>query len=491
MRSDYDVVIAGAGVAGMVTAVSAAHHSDQNLRILVIDRNARSEVGKKTVSGWVCGDAVSKNSLEYLASKLGIRYGSPEVEHAVHGVVAYSPDHSSKAVFDGEGYVLNRKLLPQKQMNDAERLGVEFRYEASAEGLHAEGGGIRGVHCRSTRDNSTFNLTAKLVVDATGSASRLRTGLPIESFIEKEIDKDNDMESTGRYILKFDVGERDPTFFDQDYCIIHLDQEIAPGGYAWVFPKGENKVNIGLGVQKRVLDARNRRMGRRDNLQSLIDEYVRRNPVIKNWRLADGDEDKGNAKGSWQVPVRRQNDCMVADGYMIIGDAAWMPRPVDAGGIGPTVYASVIAGSVIAEALEAADTTERGLWKFNTEYVRTYGYRMASFEILRRFLQTLSNEDLNYGMKHFLGEDDVESIARREHPEFKRVGYGSAVRILWALPRLALARGLRYTAMKSRKLIQHYMNYPSSPDGFPEWQSKFRAELREAYTRFSGSRTST
>jgi hypothetical protein len=110
---------------------------------------------------------------------------------------------------------------------------------------------------------------------------------------------------------------------------------------------------------------------------------------------------------------------------------------------------------------------------------------MASSEILRRFLQILTNEDLNYGMKHFLGQDDVDSITRREHPEFKRVSLGNPSRILWALPRLALARGLRYTAQKSMQLIQHYMNYPNSPDGFQEWHGRFMAELREAYAKFS------
>jgi len=485
MEPDYDVIIAGAGVAGMITAASAAKRSNQSLRILVVDRNPRSQAGMKTATGWVCGDAVSKGSLDYLASEVGIHYSKPELERSIHGVVAYSPDHKSKAMFDGQGFVLNRKLLPQRQLNDAEKLGVEFLFETYADALIHEDGFVKGIHCRSSKDNSSFKKAAKLVVDATGSASRLRTSLPIKSYIEKEIDKENDMESTGRYILKFEVGKKDGTFFDPDYCIIHLDQKIAPGGYAWVFPKGENKVNIGLGIQKRILERRNKELGRNDTLQSLIDEYVRTNPVIKNWKLADGSEDKGNERGNWQVPVRRQNDCMVANGYMIVGDAAWMPRPIDAGGIGPAIYASTIAGKVVAEALQANDTSEAGLWKFNTEYVRTYGYRMASSEVLRRFLQILSNDDLNYGMKHFLGQDDVDSIIRREHPEFKQVGFGSPAKILWALPRLALARGLRYTAEKSRKLIQHYMNYPNSPNGFPEWHDKFMAELHEAYARFS------
>ncbi len=485
MNNDYDVIIAGAGIAGMVTAVSTAKHSRQNFKILVIDRNSRQEVGKKTGSGWVCGDAVSKNSLDFLAKEVGIRYGKPEVEHSVKGVVAFSPDHSSKAMFDGEGFLLNRRLLPERQINDAEKMGVEFQFDTYADGLIAEDGFIKGVQCRSAKDNSMSKKTAKLVVDATGSASRLRTGLPIKSYIEKEIDKENDMESTGRYILEFEHGAEDITFFDPDYCIIHLDQEIAPGGYAWVFPKGKDKMNVGLGVQKRLLEKRNKKLGREDTLQSLIDEYVRTNPVIKRWKLAEGSEDQGNTKGSWQVPVRRQNDCLVGNGYMIVGDAAWMPRPIDAGGIGPAIYASTIAGRVVAEALQRNDLSERGLWKFNTEYVRTYGYRMASFEILRRFLQIINNDDLNYGIKHFLGQDDIESITRREHPEFKRVGYGNPGRIIWALGRLPLARGLRYAAEKSRKLITHYTNYPSSPDGFEDWHGKFLLELQEAYARFT------
>lgn len=483
MEFDHDVIVAGGGIAGLITASSVAHHSKQNLSILVIDRNPQSEMGKKTGGGWVCGDAVSNASLEFLESHVGIKYGKPELERTVQGVVAYSPDHQSKAAFDGQGFILNRRLLPERQRRDAEKLGVQFQFNAYADSLIAEDGFIRGVRCRSAKDNSTFKKTAKIVVDATGSASRLRTSLPINSYIEKEIDKEQDMESTGRYIITFEVAKDDKTYFDPDYAIIHLDQKIAPGGYAWVFPKGENKANVGLGVAQRILVERNRAYGRNDTLSSLILDYVRTNPAIKNWKLAEGQEDEGNSKGNWQVPIRRQNDCLVANGYLIVGDAAWMPRPIDAGGIGPAIYASCIAGSVITEALEAGDVSERGLWKFNVEYVKTYGNRMASSEILRRFLQTLSNEDLNYGMKHFLSQEDVDRIIKREQPDFKRASQVS--KLLWALPRLGLAKGLQYTAIKNKQLLQHYANYPQSPDGFTAWHNTFMAELREAYARLS------
>ena len=485
LKVDYDVIVAGGGLAGLITAASISSFSKQNLKILVVDRNPQPQTGKKTSHGWICGDAVSKRSIDYLSSEIGITYGKPELEHPVKGVVAYSPDHQTPILFDGEGYVLNRKLWPQRQLKDAEKFGVEFKFDISLESLCAESGFIIGVEGTDLAEKSSFKKTARVVVDATGSASKLRQNLPIRSHIQKEIDKENDLEATGRYILDFDHGKEDKTYFDPDYCIIHLDQDMAPGGYAWVFPKGNNKVNIGLGIQNKSLNARNKRLGKKDTLQALIDQYVRENPVISNFRLSDGDEDRGNVKGNWQVPVRRQNDCMVGNGYLLVGDAAWMPRPIDAGGIGPAIYASVIAGRVIAHALESNDASEKLLWNYNVDYMKAYGYQMASFEVLRRYLQTLPNREISYGMKHFLSTDDVEKITKREHPKFDRVKFFNPIMWLRIMIHFHLASSLGYTANKSKSLIAVYEDYPKSPEGFPHWHRNLMAELAEAYQRFS------
>ena len=62
-----------------------------------------------------------------MTSRIGIAWDSPEIEHPVKGVVAYSPNHETSVSFDGEGYILNRKLLPQKQLKDVLKLGVEMK----------------------------------------------------------------------------------------------------------------------------------------------------------------------------------------------------------------------------------------------------------------------------------------------------------------------------------------------------------------------------
>ena len=485
MPRDYDVIVAGGGMTGLITATSIAKFTNQNKRILVIDRNDEVNPARKNISGWTCGDAVSKRSVDFYSKEVGITYEQPELEHKVKGVVAFSPDRETKVSFDGEGYVLNRKVLGLRQVEDAKKLGVEFLFETESEKLLSENGFITGVEILD-KDKQRKTLTAKIVVDATGSASKLRQNLPLaNSFMEKQIDRENDMETTGRYILEFDSGETDVSLYDKDYCIIHLNQDIAPGGYAWVFPKSENKVNIGLGVQKKRLVTRNQRLGKNDTLQSLIDEYISSNTSIKNYKISTDVDDSGNTRGNWQVPVRRQNDCMVENGYVIVGDAAWLPRPIDAGGIGPGIFASVIAGKTIANALEAEDYSQNSLWNYNTEYVRNYGYQMASFEILRRFLQIVLNEKISYGMKHFLSADDVEKITSREHPSFDKVNMFNPLMLYKILTHWNLAKELRYTATKSNALVTHSQNYPDSPESFPEWQNKLHLLLNDAYSRFS------
>jgi digeranylgeranylglycerophospholipid reductase len=477
---DYDVIIAGGGMAGLITAVSIAVYSKQKARTLVVDRNPPQDPGKKTINGWTCGDAVSKRSVDYIADNIGIRYGSPELQHPVDGVLVYSPDHETKVLFEGQGFILNRKILPHRQVEDAKKLGVDFAFNVICDRVYSEDGFVRGVTGRSMPDGTPFKKTAKMVIDAAGSATKLRPNLPFQTKIDADIDRD-DLESTGRYIFDFEVSAEDSTWFDPKYALIHLDQYLAPGGYCWSFPRGKNKVNIGLGVQKKALDERNRKSGKKEGLQDLIDQYVGMNKVIKNPVQSKEVEDIGNTKGSWQVSVRRHNDCLVANGYAIVGDAAWMARPIDAGGIGPSIYASVMLGKVVAQSIEANDTSEERLWQYNLDYMKHHGYQMASFEVLRRYLQTLNNEQISYGMKHFLSEDDISSIVNREHPRFSRLRLLNPAMMVRIAKEPKLASGLKHTADSSEELISHNMNYPEKATGFAVWKSQLLAKLQEAF----------
>ena len=480
--TDYDVIVAGGGLAGTVTAQSVAHHANQNLRILVVDRNPHMLPGQKSVAGWICGDAVSKEAVDYMSERINIKWTEPEIEHHVKGVMAFSPDRETSIPFDGDGYMLNRRVLPEVQNDRAVQMGVSFDFNINLMGLIYEQDQVAGVRGINTETKEPYKKTARIVIDATGMTSMLRNQISNTTKMERKIDR-QDVESTGRHIMYFEDGEQDLSEFDPDYCIIHLDQDIAPGGYGWVFPKGKNKVNIGLGVEKTLLEARNKRLGKKDNVTTLINEYVARNKAIKNPRVSSDESDRENATGNFQVSVRRQNDCMVAGGFILVGDSAWMPKPLDAGGIGPALVAGTIAGRCAVEAIEAGDCSEAGLWSYNKEFINEYGYKTAGLEIFRRLIQTLTNDQISYGMKHFLGNLDVEAISKGEHPDFG--GLGKLSMIIRGALNKKLAEGLRFTTQQNKILTQHYYNYPDTPDGFEEWKATLYKVLDESNSRLA------
>ncbi|MFZ1875892.1 MAG: dehydrogenase, partial [Nitrososphaeraceae archaeon] len=220
---------------------------------------------------------------------------------------------------------------------------------------------------------------------------------------------------------------------------------------------------------QKALDQRNKKSENKVNLKALIDNYLNSNPAVHNPKLSDDHHDIGNSWGTWQVSVRRLNDCMVATGYLLVGDSAWMPKPLDAGGIGPAIIAATLAGKHAVNAIQRGDVSEAGLWEYNKDFIDEYGYKTAGLEVFRRMLQGLSNDEINYGMKHFISRFDVEKITNGEHPEF---GLVSKMGLVFAsVMNQKLASSLKRTAEVNALLVKHYNDYPSNPDGFTEWQN--------------------
>ena len=482
METDYDVIVAGGGLTGTIVAQSISHYSNQNLKIISIDRNPENLPGRKSSPGWTCGDACSKEAVDFMTERIKVPWTRPEIEHDVKGVMAFSPDKETAIPFDGDGYMLNRQKLPEIQNARTKKMGVNFDFEINLTGLIYDGQQVIGVQGIDNKTKQAYKKTAKIVVDATGITSMLRNQLENSTKIEKKIDR-RDVESTGRHIMYFEPGKKDLTEFDPDFCIIHLDQDIAPGGYGWVFPKGDTKVNIGLGVEKSLLEQRNKRLGKNDNVTGLINQYLERNIAIKNPKLSEDPEDINNNTGNFQVSVRRQNDCLVSAGYMLVGDSAWMPKPIDAGGIGPALIAGTIIGKNVVDAIQTNDVTEKGLWQYNLDFIEEYGYKTAGLELFRRLVQTMTNEQISYGMKHFLGNLDVEAISKGEHPDFS--GLGKIGMIIRGAMNKTVADGLRYTSKQNQWLVQHYENYPTNPDGFHEWNKSLHETLDASFSKIA------
>jgi len=70
MDADYDVIVAGGGLPGTVAAQSISYYSNQNLSILSIDRIPETFPGRKSNPGWTCGDACSKEAVDFMTERI-------------------------------------------------------------------------------------------------------------------------------------------------------------------------------------------------------------------------------------------------------------------------------------------------------------------------------------------------------------------------------------------------------------------------------------
>ena len=81
-----------------------------------------------------------------------------------------------------------------------------------------------------------YDVRAKIVIGADGIESKVGRWAGIDTAL-----KPVDVETCAQYLI---AGAD----INQEYCEFYIGNEMAPGGYVWVFPKGGGKANVGIGI---------------------------------------------------------------------------------------------------------------------------------------------------------------------------------------------------------------------------------------------------
>jgi len=450
----FDVIVVGAGTAGCLTAKTTAK---AGLKVCLIDRKKSEDIGEK-----VCGDAIGKHHFDTLS--LAYPKGE-ELNSHIQGVKIYSPDMETVFEVKGEhlyGFILNRHSFGQRLLHDAVDAGATLLDSTIATDPILQNGFVKGVAIKNLKTESKTQLQSKVVVDSSGFTAVLRKKLPPEIGIDLSVDNE-DVEACYREIRSLASAD-----IKSEFCEIFLDQTVSPRGYYWIFPEGEKRVNVGLGVAmiKGFPNPKNR-----------LYREVLSQPMFKGSTLVKG--------GAWYVPTRRPLDCMTGNGIVLVGDSACQVNPIHGGGMGPSMMGGKLAGETIAEALEKDDVSREGLWQYNVKYIRVYGAKQAGLDIFRLFLlQGVTNEDINYGLKYrLITEEDVLKVSMGEN---LRLNVSEKTRRVFSgLGRLSLLRRLRDTAKLLKNMKTLYLNYPASPEDFKEWQTKTHEIMEEAKRRLS------
>lgn len=448
----YDVIVAGAGSAGGMTAYALAK---KGINVVLIDRKEEDLIGKK-----VCGDAIAGFHFAGV-QKMGVHFPTPsgdECRSIVSGIDIYSPDLrtrleiTSDSFAPGEiGFLVDRHLLGQRIKNYAVDSGATLISSCKVNGFITEKETVVGIRLTEKEGGASKEIYAKVVVDATGVNAALRKKIPerYAQYIEKTL-APIDMAFAYREIREIDAEVEYP-----DRLRIIFDAESIPSGYVWIFPRDDGTVNVGLGGS----------MDRKRNLKELLHRYLAKNSIFEGSRLIQA--------GSGKIPTRRPLNSFVADNFALVGDSGAQVNPLHAGGLGVNVEAGVKLANTIANALESGDTSIDSLWNYNTNYMRNTGARHAPLDLFRLLVATLDNNALNKIMgKEIVSQEDVFQMAT---PEGLRFGLGGKLKKLAKSigvfrPTMALAK----TAGQMQKIAQVYKNYPER-DGFQQWTRQVEA----------------
>jgi len=174
---------------------------------------------------------------------------------------------------------------------------------------------------------------------------------------------------------------------EKDYIHIFFGNEIAPLGYAWIFPK-DFSANVGLGILEKKA-----KMKAYDYLKNFIEKH-------KEF-FANAQPIEINAGG---VPVAHFTE-MVADGVMLVGDAAQLVNPIHGGGIVRAIHSSLMAGEVASKALKEENLSKERLMEYERKWEEEYGEKTKKLMKLRRFLERLEDKDFEILADILQGED--------------------------------------------------------------------------------------
>ncbi|MBD3406810.1 MAG: geranylgeranyl reductase family protein [Candidatus Lokiarchaeota archaeon] len=435
-----DVVVIGAGSAGSVTARRCA---EMGLRTVLMDRKPRFLVGQK-----VCGDEISKSHFD----ATGIDYPElDEISSSIDGADVYPPSLDNELRVRGwtdfDGWTVHRLNFGQRLLNDAMRAGVEFLSDCHATMPMMRGDQVVGIEYKELDEKEEKKIDCKLVIDASGFAGVIKRKIDSD-LIEKKIEK-SDVALCYREIVKLKSPMDEP-----EIAGVFLGGKYAPSGYAWVFPKGLQEVNVGVGIT-----GGEGKGSPKPYYFRFKDEY----PLLADCEVLEA--------GGGAVPVRRPLKSLVANGIAFVGDSALQVNPIHGGGIGAGMRAGIILGEVAKRAIARRELTAKGLWHYNLRFQSGFGQRLASLEIFKRLLQDVSDEEMNFGFeKRLLEADDLMAANRGDGLSFSM--FEKLKRVKRGIGNIRLLRKLQRAASLMKEMSKVYREYPSNPEGLEQWNNR-------------------
>jgi len=381
-----DVVVVGAGPAGSTAARMAA---EAGLDVVLLEK--RQEIGEPVR----CAEGVSIRSEHAELFRLRPEWISTKVK----GAKLYAPGGSSITVGEQQGrtgYILERKLFDRGLAIDAARAGARVLVKTAATGLKRDGS---STTVSALQGGEPVQIEASLVIGADGVESKVAGWAGIDRGLMPE-----DTMTCAQFLV-FDRS------IDQDCCHFFFGNEVAPGGYVWIFPKGGHMANVGIAVQ-------GSQSSSGKPLHLLKSFLAGKMPGASILQMVIGG-----------IPTSCPMKTAVSDGVMLVGDAAHQSDPLSGGGIVNAVRAGAMAGEVAAGAVSRGDASQDALAEYDRRWKASIGREIEMAYRAKKFFIRLSDDDFN----RLAGSLQGKNISSLENKDFLKALFNLNPRMLWSL----------------------------------------------------------
>jgi digeranylgeranylglycerophospholipid reductase len=231
-------------------------------------------------------------------------------------------------------------------------------------GLLKKNGKIHGVKARHFDED--LEIQADIVVGADGVESRVGKWAGIQTTL-----KPYDLETCLQYTLtNIDC--------DSPYCDFYLGKQVAPGGYAWVFPKGKDVANVGIGVLASLSTS--------GLAKKLLDKFIASHAELKHGepiRVLTGAD-----------PVAKPIES-VQDNLVLVGDASRQVDPITGGGLMTAIEGGKYAGEVIGKAVKNQQFDRRTLFEYEALWSKAYGKKLLRNYVAKEILLDMEDKTLD------------------------------------------------------------------------------------------------
>ncbi len=368
IEEKYDVAVVGAGPGGTSTAKYLA---EKGVDVVVFEK--RQEIGAPKR----CGEGLSESAIKLLGQKIPKRC----IAQSIDGAIIYAPNGKKSVIKYKEtvGYILERKVYDKWLAEEATKKGAKIISRANVKDVIKDSKGfIKGAVVEW--EGKKYKVESSVLVAADGVESTIarKAGLSTVNLLVN-IDSGYQFEMSG-------IDLEDP-----HKIVFYFGNKIAPRGYIWIFPKGKDRANVGIGIGGSFA---------KKTAREYLMEFVESNENLRKGSILEV-----NAGG---IPVGGFLKNMVLDGFLVVGDAAHQVNPIHGGGMKEAQIAGRIAAQVIAEALEKGDVSSKTLAKYNELWWEERGKELEKVQKLREVVERLSDDDLNFLAENLSGQDLID-----------------------------------------------------------------------------------